>query len=169
MSPKPQKELLNTAFFHPQTVKQKVFGLNLMKRHVDEGGQEGAVETLGLCLKVWGLPGTGPLQVPTRIHPQSLPSSPSGSAHKPPRRQQPQLHSSAATCCGDWRRRRWGWSAHHSCLRGAPSQMVRGMGRAPPGVSSGQLLQGSTSHSDSPGHSSQPDHQFRGPLQCLLL
>lgn len=169
MSPKPQKELLNTAFFHPQTVKQKVFGLNLMKRHVDEGGQEGAVETLGLCLKVWGLPGAGPPQVPTRIHPQSLPSSPSGSAHKPPRRQQPQLHSSAATCCGDWRRRRWGWSAHHSCLRGAPSQMVRGMGRAPPGVSSGQLLQGSTSHSDSPGHSSQPDHQFRGPLQCLLL
>lgn len=141
-----------------------------MKRHVDEGGQEGGGsgrDTGSLSAGV-GLPAAGAPRGPTRTPPQPLPSSPSGSARKPPRRPRPRLHSSAVTCCGGWRRRRWGWSAHRSCPRGAPSRTARGMGRALPGASSGQLLQGNTSHSDSPGHSCRPD-QFQGTLQGLLL
>lgn len=69
---------------------------------------------------------------------------PLGSDHRQPLLQQLQQlqHSSVETCCVDLHRQRQGWSALHSCPRGAPCQRGQGMGQALPGASSGQLLQG---------------------------
>lgn len=126
--------------FHPQRVKQKTSGHQWMERHVDEGeqgkGRHG--EDTGSLFLLCGSCHLGPLRSQGHL--------PWGSGRRPPQRQRQPLRSSAGTCCGGWHRRHRGWSAHRSCPRGAPFRMGRDMGRVLPRASSGQPLQGSTSH-----------------------
>jgi hypothetical protein len=84
----------------------------------------------------------GDIPNPTKAHHSCLPL---GSARRPPQQLQRQQHSSEETCCVNWHRRHRGWSARRSCQHGGPSQREQGTGRALPGASSNQLLQGNTS------------------------